>query len=129
MNTVSVKTFTARFTLGLKAGYTDELHSPSDVREALTASQQQIKAQTGLGLSAQLTSCEIVFLGQVEPSVEISLLQYPKFPAVDHQLKKAIIQLASLMMEKLEQNRAVIVFPDETIMIEHSEEIDPAIVL
>jgi hypothetical protein len=129
MNTVSVKTFTANFTLGLKVGYTDKLNSLDEVREALTESQQQIKAQTGIGLSAKLTVCEIVFLGQSEPSVEISLLQYPKFPADEKLLKQAILQLASLMMEKLQQNRTVIVFQDETIMLEKGEEIDPAIIL
>jgi hypothetical protein len=129
MNTVSVKTFTANLTLGLKVGYTDKLNSLAEVREALTDSQQQIRAQTGIGLSAKLTECEIVFLGQIEPSVEISFIQYPKFPANEQQLKQAILQLASLMMEKLQQNRTVIVFQDETIMFEKGEGIDPAIIL
>ena len=52
-----------------------------------------------------------------------------KFINEESLLKKAIIQLTELLMTALEQNRVVIVFNDETIMLEQSEEIDPSIQL
>ena len=44
-------------------------------------------------------------------------------------LKKAIMSLTEILMQKLEQNRVVIVFSDETIMVENNTEIDPTIKL
>ncbi|WP_016990237.1 hypothetical protein [Flavobacterium sp. ACAM 123] len=86
--------------------------------------QEQIKKEFDVALSTKLTLCEIVFLGQEEPSVSLDFIQYPKFPTEEVLLKKAIIQLVKLLMENLDQNRTVIVFQEETICL---EKIDPKI--
>ena len=70
-----------------------------------------------------------MFLGQEEPSIELTFIQYPKFQKEEKELKKAIIDLIEGMMIKLAQNRVVIVFTDETIMLEKSDKIDPNIKL
>ena len=45
----------------------------------------------------------------------------------EKELKKAIISLTEILMLKLEQNRVVIVFKDDTIMLEQNENINPDI--
>jgi hypothetical protein len=127
MNRISVKTFTAHFTLGLYTGYSDKVISIDTIKQILTDGQERIKKKSNIFLSAKLALCHIVFLGQDEPSVEIQFIQYPKFPADENALKVAITEIAISMMEKLEQNRTVIVFPDETVMVEQTSEIDPRI--
>lgn len=127
MDISSIKSYTAKVTIGLFKGYSRELTSIEVFKEVLLEAQQKIKTDFNIALSAKLIPCEIMFLGQEEPSMELQFIQYPKFPQEESVLKKAIIALTELIMINLEQNRVVIVFTDETIMLEQSTEIDPNI--
>ena len=127
MKSIIAKTFTAQATIGLYKGYSNELISIIDFKKALSKAQQQIKKKYDVALSIKLTLCEIVFLGQEEPSVSLDFIQYPKFPTEEVLLQKAIIHLVQLLMENLDQNRAIIVFREETICLEKTNEIDPKI--
>jgi hypothetical protein len=129
MNSVTSKTFTAQITIGLFRGYSKKNISKLELKKALLNGQKQIKAQYKIELSAKLSPCEILFLGQEEPSMELQFIQYPKFPHEESELKKGLITLTELMMLELEQNRVVIIFTDETIMLEQSDSIDPKIKL
>ena len=129
MKTITHKTFVAQVTFGLFKGYSNELISLVEFKEVLNFAQRKIKSENDIALSAKVTLCEIVFLGQEEPSVDLQFIQYPKFPQEESILKKAIIDLTEFMMLKLEQNRVVIVFSDEKIMLEQSDGIDPNIKL
>lgn len=126
---ITAPTFNAQATIGLTKGYSNELIPISDFKMALLTAQQQIKKEFDVVLSTKITICEIVCLGQEEPSVSLDFIQYPKYQTEETVLKKAIIQLIEILMDLLQQNRVVIVFPDETIMLEQSEAIDPNITL
>lgn len=128
MNSSSIKTFTAKVTIGLFKGYSKELTSIEAFKEVLLEAQQKIKSEYDIALSAKLIPCEILFLGQEEPSMELQFIQYPKFPVEESKLKIAIVELTKLLMIKLQQNRVVLVFTDQTIMLEQSNEIDPNII-
>lgn len=127
MNSISCTTFTAQVTLGLYKGYSKAFIPLEAVKEALTLAQRKIQLELGIALSAKVTPCDIVFLGQDEPSVTLQFIQYPKFIQEVALLKNAIIALTKMMLLQMEQNRVVIVFTDETIMLEQSDAIDPAI--
>jgi hypothetical protein len=129
MNSVTYKTFTAQITIGLFWGYSKKTISELEFKRALLKGQEQIKTQYKIELSAKLSRCKILFLGQEEPSMELQFIQYPKFPHEESELKKALITLTKLVMIELKQNRVVIVFTDETIMLEQSDIIDPNIKL
>ncbi|HSD07651.1 hypothetical protein [Flavobacterium sp.] len=126
---ITAPTFNAQATIGLIKGYSNELISFSDFKMVLLTAQKQIKKEFELVLSTKITLCEIVCLGQEEPSVSLDFIQYPKFQIEEAVLRKAIIRLIEILMELLQQNRVVIVFPDNTIMLEQSETIDPNITL
>ena len=127
MNRLITKTFTANATFGLQKGYTQELITLQEFKNALCIVQQETKKKFGLMLSTKITLCEIVFLGQEEPSITLDFIQYPKFPVEEKKLKQAILFLIEKLMIDLEQNRVVIIFPTETIMLEQTNEIDPRI--
>lgn len=95
--------------MGLFRGYSKKSISAKEFKMALLMAQENIKAQYNVALSAKLTPCEILFLGQEEPSMELQFIQYPKFPQTETALKKAITTLTKLMMLELDQNRVVIV--------------------
>lgn len=127
MNVKTIKTYSANLTLGLNAGYTDRKYSIDEVKAVLLEAQEKTRDEENIMLSAKVNACDVAFLGQDEPSAEIQFIQYPKFPVEEDALKNAIIKLAEYMMDKLGQNRAVIVFTDETVMLEQDEMIDPKI--
>ena len=129
MNYIKCKTFTAKAVIGLKQGYTEKSISIDEFKITLLTEQKNIYEKYNVGLSAKLSSCEILFLGQEEPSIELSFIQYPKFLKEEKEIKKAIIELIEGIMIKLSQNRVVIVFTDETIMLEKLDKIDPNIKL
>ena len=128
MNIVT-NAWTAEITIGLQKEYSDHHWSEIDLIEHLTAGQRSLKDSFGILLSAKVTECSIVFLGQVEPSITISFIQYPKFIQDEVKLKEGVLFLANHLMDGMNQNRLVIEFQNETIMIENNEQIDPKIKL
>jgi hypothetical protein len=129
MNIEKCKTFKAEVTIGLYRNYTSELISVEEFNEALLKAQQAIKQDLNILLSVKTRMCQIQFLGQNEPSIELQFIQYPKFIVDELDLKNAIVELIKSLMIKLEQNRIVIVFTDETIMLEQTMDIDHNITL
>ena len=127
MNKIACKTFTAQVTIGLLKGYSNDIIPLKTLKEELVKAQKVVNLDYNVQLSTKIKLCEIVFLGQEEPSVELEFIQYPKFLQQEKELKKAIISLAEILMVKLEQNRVVIVFKEDTIMLEQSDAIDPKI--
>jgi len=127
MNSLSCKTFTAQVTIGMTKGYSMEKIMMNDLKNELLNGQRIIKEKYNVLLSVKIRQCEIVFLGQEELSIELEFIQYPKFLQEEKELKKAIISLTEILMLKLEQNRVVIVFKDDTIMLEQNENINPDI--
>ena len=124
MKILKEKTFHAKAVLGLQKGYSNELISIEDFKTNLLKAQKKIVNKFGVGLSIQLTPCTIFFLGQDEPSISLEIIQYPKFPQPEPILKETFIQLIADMMIELEQNRTVIQFLDETIMLEQTDTIN-----
>lgn len=127
MNIIKNKTFTANAVIGLVRGYSQKKISIVEFKKVLLSAQQKIREQHEIGLSIKLSSTEIIFLGQEEPSIDLQIIQYPKFPQTEEVLKKVFLEFIEILMIELEQNRVVIVFTEETIMLEQSDIIDPNI--
>ena len=127
MNKIICETLYASAVFGLQKGYSTDLLTMEEFREAVVQAQVQLREETGILLSAKLTPCEIVFLGQQEPSVTLEFINYPKFPQEAEPWRKGILLLAERLMDLLHQNRVVIVFPDKSVMLERTGEFDPRI--
>jgi hypothetical protein len=125
---IRAKTFYASAVVGLQKGYSNEVISMQRLKKSILNSQKLIFEKLQVGLSIQITPCTILFLGQDEPSVTLSIIQYPKFEQIESILKKTFIEFIRYLMLDLYQNRIVIQFPDETILLEQSEIIDPKII-
>lgn len=127
MITKSIKTFTAIITLGLEIGYSEEHYSKDYLINELQEYQKQRIDEANIYLSASVSECNIVLSGQDEKHLKLEFINYPKFPLEIEVFKEEIIKLGSHLLNKMRQNRTVIVFPDETIMLEIDEAIDPRI--
>lgn len=127
MKKVSIEPFSAKVTLGLEIGYTNQLIERSEIVKSLQAYQNQLIKDKNLILSVSISVCDIVLSGQVEPHLKLNFINYPKFPMEVKVLKIEIENLTKYLMNEFEQNRVVIEYLDETIMLENSELIDPRI--
>ena len=127
MNIITKPTFTATVTLGLQLGYTNQLYQKSQLIALLQKFQQQQITERKVFLSTCVSECEIVLSGQVEPHLKLDFINYPKFPLEEKQFKEEVEWLSFQLMNKLEQNRIVIVYHNETKMFEKNKEIDPRI--
>ena len=127
MRTKSIKTFTATITIGLEIGYTKENYSKEYLINELQEYQKKRIDESGVYLSASVSECIIVLSGQVEKHLKLDFINYPKFPLEVEVFKKEVVKLGSYLLYKIQQNRTVIVFSDETIMLEIDEAIDPRI--
>jgi hypothetical protein len=127
MRTKSIKTLTATITIGLEIGYTKENYSKEYLINELQEYQKKRIDEASIYLSASVSECNIVLSGQDEKHLKLEFINYPKFPMDVEVFKKEITKLASYLLNKVKQNRTVIVFPDETIMLEIDGAIDPRI--
>lgn len=123
----SIKSFSAKVTLGLEIGYTKKLIEKSRIIKSIQKYQDQLIKDKNLILSLSISTCEIVLSGQVEPHLKLNFINYPKFPLEEQILKVEIENLTKYLMIEFEQNRVVIEYLDETVMLENTELIDPRI--
>ncbi|MDD3405412.1 MAG: hypothetical protein EOM76_02500 [Sphingobacteriia bacterium] len=90
--------------------------------------QHRLIHEKGIYLSVALSRCKILLDGQNEDHCQLSFINYPKFPMKTELLKTEIEQLARSLMTQFHQNRLVINYPDETLMLEaDSEKLDAGI--
>ena len=124
MNTISTHKWSACITIGMQKGYTDERISLKEIKSYLQEIQEiQIKREQ-LYLSANVFLSDIVLSGQDEPHVNFNFINYPRFLSTEIQLKNGVLEIARYLMDKMVQNRIVISFDKEIVMLEISDQID-----
>jgi hypothetical protein len=123
----SIKPFSAKVTLGLELGYTGKLIDKTKIIKHIQKIQNELIQNKDMFLSASISENNIVMSGQIEPHITLSFINYPKFPLKVEILKKEIEELTKDLMLEFKQNRTIIEYIDETVMLEQSKEIDPRI--
>ena len=122
-----IKTFQASIFIGLEYGYTQKQIDENLVIESLSELQKQLSAEKNIFLSASVSKTNIVLNDQNEQHLKIDFINYPKFPLSEEIFKDEVLHFGKELMKQFEQNRILIIYTDETIMLEKSEEIDPRI--
>lgn len=124
MQKISIPKWSACITIGMQKGYTNEKIELKEIKKWLQEIQEiQIKREQ-LYLSANVFLSDIVLSGQDEPHVNFNFINYPRFPSADIQLRNGVLEIAEYLMAKMLQNRIVITFDKEIVMLEKSSEID-----
>lgn len=127
MKIKSTQKLTATITIGQNIGYSDKTFSKEELYKVLQSYQDERIKDANIYLSAFVSSGDIVLSKQVEKHFIIEFINYPKFPLDSKTFKKEIIKLTNHLMKAFNQNRVVIIFSDEIIMIEEDDMIDPRI--
>lgn len=126
MNTKrSIPTFEAKIYVGFRKAYSQDL----DFVKAISTARETCAEAVKDGWCVTLQPIEYIYtptftLGQAEPvsgepGAVIGAINYPRFPTKPEDLKVKCIELASKLMERLEQQRVTVVFTDETVLLEH----------
>jgi hypothetical protein len=112
----SAKTFTATIYVGFKMGYNgDEL--PWSVGEKIC--QDFVN---DIGLCVTLTPTAFVYKYGRENGMTVGLINYPRFPDAQMNIKVKAFRLAKLLMSAYRQQRVSVVFPDETFTLSQEDE-------
>ena len=127
MKRKSIPPFYGILTIGLEIGYEKVKIDETEIITFIQAYQDELINNKQIYLSASIANCTIVLSGQVEPHLTISFINYPKFELPPAVLKFEIEELSKQLLLAFKQNRVVIEYLDEVIMLENSEEIDPSI--
>lgn len=83
--------------------------------------------QKNIFQSCSVSITTIVLNNQKEPHLKIDFINYPKFSLDEGIFKDEVLVIGKELMKQFEQNRILIIYTDETVMLEQSEEIDPRI--
>lgn len=127
MNITTKPNYSASITIGSQIGYSTDLYSKETLISVLQQFQKEQIKERNVYLSACISNCDIVLSGQVEPHFKLEFINYPKFSLEEKPFKKEIELLTFFLMDKLKQNRIVVVYHNETKMFENNKEIDPRI--
>lgn len=119
--------FSASINLGRKIGFDGRLLSEEEVKEFISAYQDQLISSKKVYLSVCISDCRILLGGLDEPHFRLGFINYPKFSLPLPDLKYEIEELARSLLTRFSQNRMVIEYMNETVMLEVTDEIDPAV--
>ena len=122
-----IKTFQASIFIGLEIGYTQKKINKNLVIESLSELQKQLSKEKDIYFSASVSKTVIVLNNHKEQHLKIDFINYPKFPISEEIFKDEVLHFGKELMKQFEQNRILIIYTDQTVMLEASEELDPRI--
>lgn len=127
MKIKTAERLTATITIGKVIGYSNDEYSTRELYFALQDYQNKRIDEDGIYLSAFVQQGDIVMSGQIEAHYKLEFINYPKFPLSKRVFKDEIVRLGKHLISSFMQNRLVIIFDDEIVMLEENETIDPRI--
>lgn len=113
-----VDSYTASIYCGLKQGYTGTIMPFEEVEQII---QEWVD---GIGMCVTVTRTEYIYTNGREPGIIVGFINYPRFPAKSDDIKLRALDLSQILLRECHQMRLSIVFPDETIMLSNTEEIN-----
>ena len=110
-----VPTYTATIYCGSRVSYS------SDFMAEFEFAQFVKDYVNDIGLGITVTKTEFFYTNGWEPGFIIGLINYPRFPSTPEKIRKIALELAEILLVKMNQNRVTVVFPDETVMLQDDE--------
>lgn len=111
--------------IGLLRGYSREVIDRSDIIGYIREFQKTASGERSVFLGVSISETVLVLNEQAEPHLRLGFVNYPRFPLPHETFKAEVVSCVSYLMKKSGQNRTVILFNDEMVMLEKSREVDP----
>lgn len=106
-----VETFYANIYCGLKEGYDGPCSTVEDVKNFL----QPIVDSTKFCVT--ITPTYFLYVDGQEPGVIVGMINYPRYPKTNDEIRNQAVFLASLLKNRFKQERISIVTPTVTMML------------
>lgn len=113
------KTFRATIALGFREGYSSKIYTIELAKAICHEYCDEI------GLCVTITPTFFVYSRNLinifdgeEPGCFIELIQYPRFPYSEENIKNRAITLAKILMKKFNQSKVSVICTDKTYMLE-----------
>ena len=113
MKTTTVSTYEAKLYIGSRLKY----DGPEFTRADIVWAVQRYGTRVGV-IPVRITSTCYVANDYLENGFEIAVINYPRHPREKEELEQFMRGLAEELLERFQQNRISVVFPDVTVMIE-----------
>lgn len=111
----TVKTFQAKIYVGFLNRETKK--NIGSLKKARKLCQEYVD---DVSLCVTITPTEFIYVHGREKGIKVGLINYPRFPEGDFQIKIYAMNLAEKLMIAFQQCRVSIVLPSETIMLTNS---------
>ena len=108
MKITSCDTFTATIYIGTSHTGHGILYKGRDICQ---------KYCDAIGLCVSFTETTFIYTGGNEAGLIVGLMNYPRFPKREEEIRDTAITLAKLLKAEYDQKRCSVVFPDKTIML------------
>lgn len=106
------KTFTATIYIGFREGYSDAVHTYSELKDIC----QDFCNKNPLCVS--ISPVNYIYVNGEEDGASVTLINYPRFPSNPKDITQKAIDLAKVLKKRFNQNRVSIVTSDKTYMLE-----------
>lgn len=115
---MTVPTYNTTIYVGLKETRTGTVMPFEEVEDFIQ------KWVDGLGQCVTVTRTNYIYTDGREPGVIVGFINYPRFAADEHTIRKNTLDLASELLIFCKQMRISVVLPDKTMMFSNTEELD-----
>ena len=109
-------TFKCNIYLGLKEGYDGIQHSAEEVENTL---QEYVNR---VGLCVTITPTRYVYTDGQEDGVIIGLINYPRYPKYEDDLRALAMEIGRLVLNTFNQNRVTVEYPDMSLTLENDND-------
>lgn len=110
------KSFNVQIWVGLRVGYTDEIHTIDDVRKICDKYVNDVKQ------CVTITPTEFRYVDGDEPGVIVGFINYPRFPKSPESITIRALDLAGYLMDELDQKRVTVTTPNKSYMLDSAKD-------
>jgi len=110
------ESFNVQIWVGLRIGYTTEIHTMDDVREICDKYVNDVKD------CITITPTEFRYVDGMEPGVIVGYINYPRFPRSPQSIVTRALDLAGYLMDGLGQNRVTVTTPNKSYMLSSAKD-------
>ena len=110
-----MKAYECKLFIGsVRGGYDGLAFSLDDLKYEIRY-QQSIDQTSG---PVRITETTYVYLDYEEPGWEITIIQYPRFPKPEHELRAFMLRMGAHLLEVFDQNRVTVQDGEKVTMLE-----------
>ena len=107
------ETYQVQIYVGLRVGYTEEMHSINDVTKICDEWLEEHKD------CVTITPTEFRYVDGWEPGAIVGMINYPRFPRSAAEIKSNAMELGEILRTRLGQFRVSVVTPTHTYLLEN----------